>query len=80
MVTCGKRPQKLTQHRVLPGGGVPVGGQRDTRRRRDVTVNLGVNGYWVYGGRVNQIRIDPASNGNSSSSDTIVIDKAWFTW
>lgn len=47
---------------------------------RDVTVNLGVNGYWVYGGRVNQIRIDPANNGNSGSADTIRIDKAWFTY
>lgn len=47
---------------------------------RDVTINFGVNGYWVYGGRVNQIRIDPASNGNSGSSDTISIDRAWFTY
>lgn len=43
-----------------------------------VTVDMSVNGYWVYGGRVNQIRVDPASNGNSGSSDSISIDAVWF--
>jgi len=43
-----------------------------------VTVDMRVNGYWVYGGRVNQIRIDPCNNGNSASSDIVGIDKVWF--
>ncbi len=45
---------------------------------RYVTVDMRVNGYWVYGGRVNQIRIDPCNNGNSGSSDIVGIDKVWF--
>ena len=43
-----------------------------------VTVDMGVNGKWVYGGRVNQIRVDPATNGNSGSADLITIDRVWF--
>ena len=44
----------------------------------DVTVDMSGNGYWVYGGRVNQIRVDPCSNGNSTATDLVVIDKVWF--
>lgn len=44
----------------------------------DVTVDMSGNGYWVYGGRVNQVRVDPCSNGNSTATDLITIDKVWF--
>ncbi len=41
----------------------------------EAVVNLGVNGYWRYGGRVSQIRIDPVQAGNpGSTTDTIEID------
>ncbi|MCB9741330.1 MAG: CHAP domain-containing protein [Alphaproteobacteria bacterium] len=42
-----------------------------------VAVDMASNSYWK-ASRVNQLRVDPASNGNSGSSDTITIDKIWL--
>lgn len=42
-----------------------------------VAIDMSSNSYWT-ASRINQLRVDPANNGNSGSSDLITIDKIWL--
>lgn len=43
-----------------------------------VTVSMWPNNNWANGGQVHQIRVDPAGNGDSGSSDLVSLDAIWF--